>query len=116
MANLGSDDVLSLVRQALGQIDDRPVSVTARRAARIASLLGETELAVYLGFELKPTGGHPPANAANTRRLMADPSLWADPDGPSEAAMATYKKIAGQAKTRYIYQDPYYAPILPMTP
>jgi hypothetical protein len=36
--------------------------------------------------------------------------------GSTDAAFQTYKKVAGQAKTRYIYQDPYYAPILPMTP
>ena len=36
--------------------------------------------------------------------------------GSTAEAFATYKKVAGQAKTRYIYQDPYYAPILPMTP
>ena len=36
--------------------------------------------------------------------------------GSTSEAMQTYKKMAGQAKTRYIYNDPYYAPILPMTP
>ena len=36
--------------------------------------------------------------------------------GSTPEAMQTYKKLAGQAKTRYIYNDPYYAPILPMTP
>lgn len=36
--------------------------------------------------------------------------------GSTDAALANYKKVASQAKTRYIYQDPYYAPILPMTP
>src|SRR5688500_18520105 len=34
--------------------------------------------------------------------------------GSTADAFLTYKKVAGQAKTRYIYQDPYYAPILPM--
>jgi hypothetical protein len=90
MANLGSEHLLSLVQQALNEIDDRPVDVTARRAARIASLLGETELAVYLGLELKPLGGHPPANAEDTRRLMADPSLWGTSDSPVETAITTY--------------------------
>lgn len=36
--------------------------------------------------------------------------------GSTAEAFQNYKKVAGQAKTRYIYQDPYYAPILPMTP
>ena len=40
---------------------------------------------------------------------------WADyrAAGSTAEAMETYKKVVGQAKTRYIYQDPYYAPILP---
>jgi hypothetical protein len=33
--------------------------------------------------------------------------------GSTPEAMEKYKKVVGQAKTRYIYQDPYYAPILP---
>jgi hypothetical protein len=33
--------------------------------------------------------------------------------GSTAEAMEIYKKVVGQAKTRYIYQDPYYAPILP---
>lgn len=83
--------MLSLVQRALDEIDDHPVSVTARRTARIAVLLGETELAVRLGFELKPgSGGHPPSNASDTRRLMADPSTWGQADSPAEAALAAY--------------------------
>jgi hypothetical protein len=92
VANLGSEQLLSLVQQALNEIDDRPVDVTVRRVARIASLLGETVLAVYLGLELKTTGGHPPTNAENTRRLMADPSLWGDPHSPDAQAMDIYLK------------------------
>ena len=40
---------------------------------------------------------------------------WADyrAAGSTAEAMETYKKVVGQAKTRYVYQDPYYAPILP---
>lgn len=91
MPNLATEQVLSLVQQALNEIDDRPVDVTARRAARIASLLGDTVFAVYLGFELKSTGGHPSLNADNTRRLMSDPSLWEDLDGPVEAAFRVYE-------------------------
>lgn len=33
--------------------------------------------------------------------------------GSTAEAMERYKQVVGQAKTRYIYQDPYYAPILP---
>jgi hypothetical protein len=60
VANLASEQVLSLVQQAMNELDDRPIDVSARRAARIASLLGDTVFAVYLGLELKPSGGHPP--------------------------------------------------------
>src|SRR5690349_18375697 len=74
----------------MDEIDDRPVDVTARRAVRIASLLGETEFAVELGLELKPSGGHPPSNRETTIRLMADPSAWGQPDGPAEQALSVY--------------------------
>ena len=33
--------------------------------------------------------------------------------GATAEAMERYKQVVGQARTRYIYQDPYYAPILP---
>lgn len=86
----GSDHILDLVRTALDEFDDRPLEVTVRRAARIAVLLGDTKIAVRLGLELKPRGGHPPANADDTRRMMADPSTWGDPSGPAEAAMKEF--------------------------
>jgi len=92
MVNPGSERLLTLVQHALDEIDERPIAVTARRVARIASLLGDTEFAVYLGYELRALGGHPPANAEDTRRLMTDPSLWADRDGPQEAAFTRYAK------------------------
>jgi hypothetical protein len=85
-----SADVLALVRKALDEFDDRPLDATVRRAARIAVLLGETELAVRLGLELKPIGGLPAENAADTRRLMADPSSWGDPNGPAEEGLRAY--------------------------
>lgn len=90
MATPETDALLDLVRRALDEIDESPVSVTTRRTARIASLLGETVLAVRLGFELKPSGGHPPTNAEDTRRLMLDPSLWGDRDGPAEQALEAW--------------------------
>src|SRR5262249_20128586 len=93
VTDMDSEQLVQLVQTALAEIDDRPVDVTARRTARIASLLGETEFAVYLGYELKPSGGHPPANAEDTKRLMADPSLWGSGTGPDEVAFARY---AGQ--------------------
>lgn len=86
MSSPDTDQLVGLVREALDDIDNKPVSVTARRTARIASMLGETELAVRLGLELKPAGGHPPTNAADTRRLMANPSVWGNRDGPAEEA------------------------------
>ena len=36
--------------------------------------------------------------------------------GSTPEAFLKYKTAAGQAKTRYVYQDPYYAAIEPMTP
>jgi hypothetical protein len=85
-----SADVLSLVRKALDEFDDRHLDATVRRTARIAVLLGETELAVRLGFELKPIGGLPTADRADTHHLMADPSSWGDSNGPAEKALAAY--------------------------
>ncbi len=92
--------VLRLVEEALDQFDDRPLDATVRRAIRVASLLGETQVAVRLGLELKPMGGHPPANAETTRALMDDPSSWGSLDGPAEAAMEEYileRTIEGQS-------------------
>lgn len=85
-----STDVLSLVRKALDEFDDRPLDAAVRRAARIAVLLGETELAVRLGLELKPHGGLPATNRADSHRLMVDPSSWDDPNGPAEKAYGAY--------------------------
>ena len=85
-----SADVLRLVQQALERFDIDPLDAALRRTVRIASLLGETQIAVRLGLELKPSGGHPPANAEMTRRLMADPEEWGDPNGVAEAAVQDF--------------------------
>lgn len=85
-----TDDLLSLVRLALDEFDDRPLEVSVRRAVRIGSLLGESQVAIRLALELKPTGGHPPANAEDTRRLMTDRTSWATADGPAEKAITEY--------------------------
>lgn len=90
-----TDRLLDLVRRALDEIDLVPLPATVRRTARIASLLGDAVLAVRLGLELKTSGGHPTTNAEETRRLMADPSLWGSEDGPVEEAMQAY--IANRA-------------------
>ncbi|MFC8453877.1 hypothetical protein [Kitasatospora sp. NPDC057223] len=87
-----ADQILTLVRTALDEFDGRPLSVSVRRAIRIASLVGDTETAVRLGYELRPSGGDPEANAKAMRRLMADPTLWASPDGPAGAALDEYLK------------------------
>ncbi len=89
-ARASSEDVLVLIRRALDDFDAVTLEATLRRTVRIANLMGETHAALRLGFELKPTGGHPPANAEMTRRLMADQSAWHDPDGVAEAALAEY--------------------------
>jgi hypothetical protein len=71
-----SDDVLSLVRQALDEFDDRPLEVSVRRAVRIASLVGDSRTAVRLAYELRPIGGDRTANGTDVKRLMVDPSIW----------------------------------------
>jgi hypothetical protein len=88
-----SADVLSLVRKTLDEFDDRPLDATVRRTARIAVLLGETELAVRLGLELRPNGGSPEVSQANAQRLMADPSSWTDPTGPAEKAFKAWSGL-----------------------
>ncbi|MFE7537246.1 hypothetical protein ACFU67_23595 [Streptomyces rhizosphaericola] len=85
-----ADQILTLVRTALDEFDDRPLSVSIRRAVRIASLAGDSQVAVRLALELRPSDGDPKANGEATRRLMADPALWASADGPAEAAMREY--------------------------
>jgi hypothetical protein len=74
---------------ALDEFDSVALDATVRRTVRIANLLGETAAAVRFGLELKPTGGHPPSNAAATRRLMADPGQWGT-EGPAEDAIKEY--------------------------
>src|SRR5687768_16868760 len=82
--------LLELVQEALDEFDRVPLSVTVRRATRLASLLGEEELAIRFKLENLPMGGHPPANADDTRRLMTDPSTWGQPDSPVEAAVESW--------------------------
>src|SRR5437870_13611688 len=85
-----TDRLLQNVQQALDEFDDRPLDVSVRRVVRLASLLGESKLAVRLGLDLKPSGGHPPANAENTRRLIAAPSTWGEPNSAAEHAILKY--------------------------
>ncbi|MFI8178834.1 hypothetical protein ACIF6H_37000 [Streptomyces microflavus] len=85
-----ADQILTLVRTALNEFDERPLAVSIRRAIRIASLAGDSQVAVRLAMELRPSDGDPKANGEATRRLMADPALWASADGPAEAAMREY--------------------------
>ena len=85
-----SEEVLRLVKQALNEFDLVQLDVSVRRAVRIANLLGESQVAIRLSFEVQPTGGHPPANAADARRLMGTPDEWAEPDGPVERALEEY--------------------------
>jgi hypothetical protein len=85
-----SRDVLQLVVTALNEFDSVPLESTVRRTVRIASLLGDTLAAIRLGLEVKPSGGHPPANAEMTRRLMADPTDWGADGGLADQAIETY--------------------------
>ena len=82
-----SSDILGLVQQALDEFDVVPVEATVRRTVRIANLLGDTPSALRLGMDLKASGGHPPANAEMTRRLMADPEEWGIPGSIAEQAL-----------------------------
>jgi len=85
-----SDHVLSLVRQALDEFDDRPLEVSVRRAIRIASLIGDSRTAIRLAYELRPVAGDAQANAVDVQRLMADPASWGTGEGPSEEALLEY--------------------------
>ncbi|OZF04200.1 hypothetical protein CH302_01890 [Rhodococcus sp. 15-2388-1-1a] len=89
-SELGTDGLLGLVRRALNEIDDQSVDVTARRVSRLASLLGESELSVYLGLELSPLGGLPATNAENIRNLMVAPEEWGLKQGAHETAHDRY--------------------------
>lgn len=82
--------ILELVRLALDEIDSAPLAASVRRTVRVANLLGDSRSAVRMGLEVKASGGHPPANAEATRRLMVDPSSWGNPDGPAEQALMDY--------------------------
>jgi len=82
--------VLSLVRQALDEFDDRPLEVSVRRAIRIASVVGDSRTAIRLAYELRPLGGDSTANGTDVKRLMADPSTWGTGTGPSDEALQEY--------------------------
>lgn len=85
-----SGDILDLVRDALDGFDERPLSANVRKTIRIANLLGESTLAVRLSLELKPTGGNPPSNAADIKRLLTDDEDWGRPDGVVSVAVDEY--------------------------
>jgi hypothetical protein len=85
-----TEHILELVQEALDGLDDRPLEATARKMIRIASLLGDSRLAVRLGLEIKPNSGSPAANAEDVRKLLANPDTWGDPEGDAEAALAEY--------------------------
>lgn len=82
-----SGDILGLVQQALDEFDVVSAEATVRRTVRIANLVGDTMSALRLAMDLKASGGHPPANAEMTRRLMADPEEWGMPDSVVEQAI-----------------------------
>ncbi len=52
---MNDDHVAQLVRTALDQFEDRPLAASARGALRIASLLGNTEVAHRLHLESRPS-------------------------------------------------------------
>ncbi len=72
---------------ALDELDSVSLDATLRRTVRIANLMGDTFAALRLGLELKASGGHPPANAEMTRRLMDEPDQWGEPGSVVEQAL-----------------------------
>lgn len=84
-----TDEILALVRTALDEFDDRPLSVSVRRACRIASLAGDSQTTVRLSLELAGIGnGDPRANVEAMKRLLPDPALW-DSEMGSPGGVAT---------------------------
>lgn len=67
--------VLALVRAALDQFDTVHLSVSARQAIRIANLVGDTQHALELGFNLRPLNheeGARPASRDMVERLIGE--------------------------------------------
>ncbi|MFI9490974.1 MULTISPECIES: hypothetical protein [Streptomyces] len=91
--------VLELIRRALDEFDDHPLEVSVRRAVRIASLIGESHVAVRLGLDLQVTGGDPAQHRGDIDRLMADPSRWESPDEPGPATTAMREYIRDRVKS-----------------
>lgn len=87
---ISTADLLVMIRRALDDLDSVPLDATLRRAIRIANLLGESRAAIRLSLEIKASGGHPPANAEATRRLMTDPSTWGELESEVEDVIAEY--------------------------
>lgn len=114
-ATTSTERLLVLVRTALDEFDDRPLAVSIRRAVRIATLLGESHIAVRLSLELRNHGGDRGANAEDVRRLLADRSTWGEPEGPVETAFAEYMedrriapgKVQGFSVTQLEFWDNY---------
>ncbi|MFF5728238.1 hypothetical protein [[Kitasatospora] papulosa] len=91
--------VLGLIRRALDEFDDHPLEVSVRRAVRIASLIGESHVAVRLGLDLQVTGGDPAQHRGDIDRLMADPSRWESPSEPGPATTAMREYIRDRVKS-----------------
>lgn len=96
--------LLALVRKALDEFDDRPLAMSVRRAVRIASLLGESHVAVRLSLELRTHGGDQHANGEDLRRLLVDRSTWGDPSGPARTGLEEYlaDRSIGSDKVRSV--------------
>jgi hypothetical protein len=85
-----SSDVLSLVQQALNEIDSVPISASVRRTVRIANLMGESKTAIRLAMEVRPPGGAKIANQEDTKRFLADPRQVHTPSSPWSQAVEEY--------------------------
>ncbi|GAA3470403.1 hypothetical protein [Nonomuraea roseola] len=82
--------VRDLISTALQEFDDRPLTANVRRAIRIANLVGDTQTAIRLSYELRDIGGDKTSNIRDVQRLMADPGTWHDPSGPASMALEGY--------------------------
>lgn len=87
-----TDDLLLQAKRALDEFADVPLEVSIRRTVRLASLLGEAEIAVRLSFELRSgKGGSIRANRTDIERLMREDEPWeGGPDAPHERAVTDY--------------------------
>ncbi|NUL28435.1 hypothetical protein HRW09_02385 [Streptomyces lunaelactis] len=82
--------VLNLTRKAIDEFDEVSLEISARRAMRIASLLGESKFAVRMSLELTPLTENPEINSENLKSLLSDPSTYSTANGPASLSLKEY--------------------------